>query len=148
MDLALQIENFISLAIQCHGQKRDVGGLLLLQHQYKQLQSIIDTLHSFIEELESLKDPVPRELAMRSSMTETLHFLLGLAADHANGEGDAETLEGITRDRGDIMTRFRDEIVEHDTSSNSNREALFVATGLFQRLVWQVREITAGQGRL
>lgn len=148
MDLALQIENFISRAIQSHRQNSDVGGLLLLQHQNGQLQSIIDTLHSFVEELESLKDLVPHELAMRISMTETLHFVLGLAADHANGEGDAETLERITRDRGDLMTRFRGEIVKHDTASNSNREALFVATGLFQRLVWLVREITAGQGSL
>lgn len=148
LDLAAQIESFISLAVKSHPQNADVGGLLLLQRYNGQLQSLIDTLHGYVDELEGLKDPAPHELAMQRSMTETLHFLLSLMADRANGEHDAETLERLTRDRGDIMTRFRGEIVKHDTVSNANRESLFVATGLFERMIWLVREISADQGGL
>jgi hypothetical protein len=85
---------------------------------------------------------------MRTSITETLHFLLGLLADYANNEGDAEMVERLTRDRGDIMTRFRGQIVQHDTASNANREALFISTGLFERMVWLVRELAADRGVL
>ena len=81
---------------------------------------------------------------MRESMTETLHLLLSLLADHANGEGDAEMLQRLTHGRGDVMTRFRNEIVRNETASNVNRESLFVATGLFERMVWLVRELSAG----
>lgn len=148
LELAQQIESFVSLAVTSHPQNADVGGLLLLQRYNGQLQSLIDALHAYVGELETLEDPAPHELAMRTSMTETLHFLLGLLAEHANGEGDAEMLERLTLDRGDIMTRFRGQIVQHDTASNANREALYVATGLFERMVWLVRELAADQGGL
>jgi len=146
LELAKQIEGFISLAVASHPQNADVGGLLILQRYNGQLQSLIEALHNYVEELTTLKDPAPHEVAMRSSMTETLHFLLGLLAEYANSEGDAEMVERLTRDRGDIMTRFRGQIVQHDTASNANREALYVATGLFERMVWLVRELATDQG--
>lgn len=148
LDLAQQIESFVSLAVTSHPDNTDVGGLLLLQRYNGQLQSLIDALHNYVEELEALMDPAPHEVAIRASMTETLHFLFGLLAEYANGEGDSETMERLTRDRGDIMTRFRGQIVQHDTASNANREALFVATGLFERMVWLVRELATDPGAL
>jgi phosphate:Na+ symporter len=148
LELAQQIESFVSLAVTSHPQNTDVGGLLLLQRYNGQLQSLIDALHNYVEELETLKDPVAHEIAIRTSMTETLHLLLCLLAEYASGDGDAETLERLTRDRGDIMTRFRVQIVQNDTASNANREALFVATGLFERMVWLIRELAADPGAL
>jgi phosphate:Na+ symporter len=145
LELAKQIESFISLAVTSHPQNADVGGFLLLQRHNSQLQSLIDALHNYVKELIDLVDPERHEIAMRSSMTETLHFLLGLLAEHANVQGDVEMLERLTRDRGDIMTRFRGQIIQHDTVSNANREALFVATGLFERMVWLIRELASDQ---
>ena len=146
LELAQQIEDFISLAVASHPRNTDVGGLLLLQRQNGELQSLITVLHNYVEELENLQDPVPHETAKREAMTETLHFLLGLLAEYANGEGDADALEKLTRDRGGVMTRLRGQIIEHETVSNANREALYVATGLFERIVWLVRELATNQG--
>jgi len=148
LELAQQIESFVSLAVASHPRNTDVGRLLLLQRQNGELQSLVNALHNYVEELENLKNPAPHETAKRVSMTETLHFLLGLLAEYANGEGDAETLEKLTRDRGGVMTRFRGQIIEHDTESNTNREALYVATGLFERIVWLIRELASDQGAL
>lgn len=148
LDLAQQIEGFISLAVTSHPRNTDVGNLLLLKRHNGEVQSLINALHSYVEELESLKTPAPHEIAKCVSMTETLHFLLGLLAEHANGDGDAETLERLTRDRGGVMTRFRGQIIQEDTVSNANREALFIATGLFERTVWLVRELSTGHGKL
>jgi phosphate:Na+ symporter len=146
LQLAQQIESFISLAVASHPRNTDVGGLLLLQRHNGELQSLINALHNYVGELQNLENPAPHETAKRVSMTETLHFLLGMLAEHANGEGDAETLERLTRDRGGVMTRFRGQIIEHETESNANREALYIATGLFERIVWLVRELAANQG--
>jgi hypothetical protein len=41
-----------------------------------------------------------------------------------------------------VMTRFRNEIAVNGAQSNANREALFVATGLFERMVWLVRQLS------
>jgi hypothetical protein len=47
-----------------------------------------------------------------------------------------------------VMTRFRGQIIEHHSESNTNREALYVATGLFERIVWLIRELATDQGTL
>jgi hypothetical protein len=76
-------------------------------------------------------------------MTESLHFLLSLVADQARGDdSEGEMLQRLTNDRSAVMTRFRNEIVVNGVQSNANREALFVATGLFERMVWLVRQLS------
>ena len=144
LGLAGDIANFISEAVDRHPQNGDVSVLLLLQRCNDHLMSLIDGIHSFVEELGAMKDQAPHERAMSQSMTETLHLLLSLATDQANGNADeAEMIQHLTRSRSEVMTRFRNEIVSQQTQSNANREALFVATGLFERMIWLVRQISA-----
>lgn len=147
--LTNEITAFISEAIRNHPQNSDVSGLLILQRYNDHILSLVETIHSFVEELSGMTDPADYELTMRDSMTETLHFLLSLAADHAQGDIDeADILVSLTRDRSEVMTRFRNEIALHDRPSNTNREALFVATGLFERVVWLLRQISSDLDRI
>lgn len=145
--LIAEIEIFISEAVNRHPQNIDFSGLLLLQRLNNHILPLIDALHGYVDELSGLKDPAPHELIMCGSMTESLHFLLGLVADQAKGEDvDADILKRLTSDRSTVMTRFRNEIAANDTKSNANREALFVATGLFERMVWLVRQLSTDLG--
>ncbi len=141
--LITEIENFISEAINRHPKNSDLSGLLLLQRSNNHILPLIDALHGYVRELSTLKKPEPHEQIMCGSMTESLHFLLGLVADQAKGEDiGGDMLKGLTSDRSTVMTRFRNEIVASGTQSNANREALFVATGLFERMVWLVRQLS------
>jgi phosphate:Na+ symporter len=146
--LTNEIAAFISEAIRNHPQNSDVSRLLILQRYNDHILSLVETIHTFVEELSGMKDPAVYELTMRDSMTETLHFLLSLAADQAQGDIDeADMLVSLTRDRSEVMTRFRNQIALHDTPSHTNREALFVATGLFERVVWLLRQISSDRDR-
>jgi len=137
------IETFVSEAVNRHPQNADFSGLLLLQRCNNHILPLIDALHAYVEELGALKDPAPQEQAMCGSMTESLHFLLSLVADQATGEDpEGDMLKRLTSDRSAVMTRFRNEIVVNGAQSNANREALFVATGLFERMVWLVRQLS------
>ena len=139
-----EIESFVSEAVNRHPQNSDFSGLLLLQRCNNHILPLIDALHGYVRELSALKDPAPHEQAMCSSMTESLHFLLTLVADQAKGDDpEAEMLKRLTADRSAVMTRFRNEIAVNGAQSNANREALFVATGLFERMVWLVRQLSA-----
>lgn len=143
VELASEIAAFISEAIRQHPQNSDVTGLLVLQRYNDHILSLVETIHVFVEELGTLRDPAPHELSMRESMTETLHFLLGLAADQAQGNtDDADMLVSLTRERSEVMTRYRNQIALQDTPSHANREALFVATGLFERVVWLLGQVS------
>ena len=145
--LASEISGFVSEAVARHPTGTDVTGLLLLQRCNEHIFSIIDALHGYVRELSSLTAATEREQALCEPMTETLHLLLGLATDQANGDlTDAATLDRLTADRSEVMTRFRRQIVGQDAESQSNRESLFVATGLFERLVWLVRQISTDFG--
>lgn len=145
--LADDISDFVSEAVARHPVGTEVSGLLLLQRCNEHIFSIIDALHGYVRELSSVQAFSDREQSMCSSMTEALHLLLGLAAEQANGEfSDSDTLERLTADRSDVMTRFRRQIVGAEADSNANRESLFVATGLFERLVWLVRQLAADFG--
>jgi phosphate:Na+ symporter len=137
------IETFVSEAVNRHPQNADFSGLLLLQRCNNHILPLIDALHAYVEELGALKDPAPQEQVMCGSMTESLHFLLSLVADQAAGEDpEGDMLKRLTNDRSAVMTRFRNEIVVNGAQSNANREALFVATGLFERMVWLVRQLS------
>ena len=81
---------------------------------------------------------------MCESMTETLHLLLGLVAEEAEGDASNHAvLERLTAGRSEVMTRFRQQIVAQDAASPANREPLFVATGLFERMVWLVGQLSS-----
>ena len=137
------IETFVSEAVTRHPQNADFSGLLLLQRCNNHILPLIDALHAYVEELGALTDPSPQEQTMCGSMTESLHFLLSLVADQAAGEDpEGDMLKRLTNDRSAVMTRFRNEIVVNGAQSNANREALFVATGLFERMVWLVRQLS------
>jgi DNA-binding ferritin-like protein len=126
-----------------HPQNADFRGLLLLQRSNNHILPLIDALHGYVDELNNLKTTALQERGMCASMTESLHFLLGLVADQAKGEDvERDMLKRLTADRSTVMTRFRNEIAVNSAQSNATREALFVATGLFERMVWLIRQLS------
>ena len=149
LGLAGDISDFVSEAVSRHPIGTEVTALLLQQRCNEHISSIIDALHGYVRELSSLTAMTGREQTMCESMTESLHLLLGLAADEAQGDmSNHAVLERLTADRSETMTRFRQQIVEHDEQSPANREPLFVATGLFERMVWLVRQLSVDLGEI
>ena len=142
--LAERISGFVSEAVERHPKDADVKGLLVLQRCNDHLGSIIEALHGYVAELGVLTSAAEHERTMSDLMTENLHFLLTLAGDQAAGEQEiGEMLKQLTEDRSEAMTRFRQQIVHRDMQSHTNREALFVATALFERMVWLIRQLSA-----
>lgn len=143
LGLAGEISDFVSEAVSRHPGGTEVTALLLLQRCNEHIGSIIDALHGYVRELSTLTAMTGREQAMCESMTESLHLLLGLVADEADGDmSNHAVLEKLTGDRSETMTRFRAQIVAQEEQSHANREPLFVATGLFERTVWLVRQLS------
>lgn len=141
--LIADIESFVSEAVNRHPQNAAFRGLLLLQRSNNHILPLIDALHGYVDELNNLKTVALQERGICDSMTESLHFLLTLVADQAKGEDvERDMLIRLTADRSTVMTRFRNEIVVNSAQSNATREALFVATGLFERMVWLIRQLS------
>lgn len=144
LGLAMDISAFVSEALTRHPTGSDVTGLLQLQSANAHLMPLIETLHSYVGEISAINALSTPEQAMCNSMTETLHLLLDLIAEQAMGdESNRDMVERMTAERGEVMTRFRQHIAVTETTSNSNRESLFVATGLFERTVWLARQLAS-----
>jgi phosphate:Na+ symporter len=149
LGLAGDISAFVSEAVSRHPIGAEVTALLLLQRCNEHVISIVDALHGYVRELSSVAAMTGREQSMCESMTESLHLLLSLVAEEAEGDmSNHAVLEQLTADRSETMTRFRQQIVAHEEQSHANREPLFVATGLFERTVWLVRQLSADLGEI
>ncbi len=73
---------------------------------------------------------------------ESLHLLLTMVAETSQtGDSvDRALLDELTSDRSDMMEGIRKQLLG-ETAAASLREALLVATMLFERAVWLTREL-------
>ncbi len=149
--LAQRVTSFVSEVVSRHPNNPDLGGLLLVQRCNSHIEPLLQALHDFVDELSALRGVTARESSTSEAMTESLHLLLTLAADQAGGESDlGEMLREMTSDRSEVMNRFRNEIAVQSAGSGANRESMFVAATLFERIVWLIGQVSndlAGIGR-
>lgn len=141
--LTERIAGFVSEALNRHPDSPDRAALLLLQRCNNQILPLQGALHDLVDELAGLGGGTAREGAIRSAMSESLHLLLTLLADHAAAEpGVGAMLREMTADRSEVMTRFRKEIVAQSPSGGKSPEALVIATTLFERIVWLIAQVS------
>jgi len=142
-ELAERITDFVSEAVSRHPDAPDTAGMLLVQRCNHQTRSLLHALHDLVDELGHLEGLSSREQSTCSAMTESIHLLLTLAADHASGDDSVGAiLRDMTSDRSEVMSRFRNELVAQTASSGSSRESMFVATTLFERIVWLIAQVS------
>ena len=144
VNLTQRVASFVSEVVNRHPNNPDLGGLLLVQRCNSHIEPLLNALHDFVDELGSLNQATARENATSGAMTESLHLLLILAADQAGGEADlGEMLREMTSDRSEVMNRFRNEIAVQSAGSGTNRESMFVAATLFERIVWLIGQVSS-----
>ena len=143
ISLTQRVAGFVSEVVNRHPNNPDLGGLLLVQRCNSHIEPLLLALHDFVDELGSLIQATPRESSTSAAMTESLHLLITLAADQAGGESDlGEMLREMTSDRSEVMNRFRSEIAVQSAGSSANRESMFVAATLFERIVWLIGQVS------
>jgi len=57
-------------------------------------------------------------------------------------QDNREFLVDLTADRGDLMEGIRQSLLL-DSTDRGSRQSLFVATSMFERLIWLVRQVLA-----
>src|SRR3546814_1415062 len=89
------------------------------------------------------------DLTARGRLTcdivEALHGLLSVLSDTVSAEDEAgrEILLGISGDRSELTDRLRRQFLDTGAALGAEQQrALFAVTGLYERLVWLVRNYT------
>ncbi|MEN3976816.1 Na/Pi symporter [Emcibacter sp. SYSU 3D8] len=104
------------------------------------LQSLQTCLHDFARHATGLS--VGSDHSLGTSLVESLHLLLTMVAEisQTGDSVDRALLDELTSDRSDMMDGIRKQLLG-EASTASVREAFLVATMLFERAVWLVREL-------
>ena len=143
LGLLARISGFISEAVSRHPHSSDIRGLLLLKGANDHCRSLADTIHQYVNEIGAHQREHSGEHDLSHAMTEALHLLLGLLAEQFDAKDtDADFLEALTHDRSDMMLQIRNSILQQPGGGNASREALVLATGLFERAVWIIRQLS------
>jgi phosphate:Na+ symporter len=104
------------------------------------LQSLQTCLNDFTRHAAGI--PRDGNLSLGANLVESLHLLLTMVAEtsQTGDSDDRALLNELTSDRSDMMDGIRKQLLG-EAAAASVREALLVATMLFERAVWLVREL-------
>jgi len=80
-------------------------------------------------------------VSLHSSLFESAHLIMIMLTDAAKDEEDKQLLLTLTSDKSQMMEDIRNKLLNDQSIEMKIRQSLLFSTGLFERLVWQVRQV-------
>ncbi|MEY3747062.1 MAG: hypothetical protein RL194_521 [Pseudomonadota bacterium] len=116
-----------------------VARIFALQGRNEAIISLQASLLSFVNTLISSHNV---QNSLSQSMVEALHLVLTVLQDTVTNEEDADMLMMLTSDRSALMEQIRSSLLGGEGEPDiAVRQSLFVSTGIFERVLWLVRQI-------
>lgn len=135
--LCRQIADYLADVAAQDDAQLPVATLFAARARNEAISALQESLHALVDTLEGL----PTE-GLAASMTESLHLVLELLAESlVDGVDNADILETLTSDRSELMEGIRRSLLSEAGEASSQRQALFVATSLFERALWLGRQM-------
>ena len=135
--LANEIKQFID-DLSHHELGKEMSSILELQSRNEAIISLLNSLYTFtstVSETENYK------AGLSGSIIESLHLILSLMEETSESDENIDMLIDLTSDKSQLMDTIRNSLLS-DTSSNvANRKSLFVSTRVFERIIWQLRQM-------
>ena len=136
MTLCKNIKNFSDEVITLNPQN-EMADLLKIQSKNESIESLLITLQNFVSTVNELNI---KQLTLSNSIVESLHMILTLLQESQSSSEDNEMLENLTSDKGSLMDKIRDQLLENKKLSSQEQKSLFLLTRIFERLIWQIRK--------
>ena len=136
MTLCKNIKNFSDEVITLNPQN-EMADLLKIQSKNESIESLLITLQNFVSTVNELNI---KQLTLSNSIVESLHMILTLLQESQSSSEDNEMLENLTSDKGALMDKIRDQLLENKKLSSQEQKSLFLLTRIFERLIWQIRK--------
>ena len=146
--VAASVAAFMGALAERYQGRESAAHLLRLQERLRgiaELGQTVRELDAWLLRIDAIEDP-NREasLGLKSRITESCHFLLGVLHDAAvsRDEQDIGILEMLAHDRSEVMDALRKGWLQQAASTGQPMlEALFAATSLVERFVWILRRL-------
>lgn len=137
LQLVHEIKQFID-EISQHELGKEMTDVLELQSHNEAIISLLGSLNSFISavsETENFKD------GLSGSIIESLHLILTLMEETVSSEESIDYLIELTSDKSQLMDNIRNSLLAESTTDIATRKSLFVSTRVFERILWQLRQM-------
>ena len=145
--LMAELAGFMTALAERH-QGTDIARLLRLQERLRGIEELGQTvreLDGWLLRIDATPDANREQsLGLKSRITESCHFLLGVLHDAAvsRDEEDMRILATLAYDRSEVMDALRKGWLQQAASTGQPMlEALFAATSLVERFVWILRRL-------
>jgi phosphate:Na+ symporter len=137
MLLANEIKHFID-EISQHELGKEMSAVLELQSHNEAIISLLGSLNSFsttVSETENFKD------GLSGSIIESLHLILTLMEETTSSHENVDFLLELTSDKSQLMDTIRNTLLAESGGNLATRKSLFVSTRVYERILWQIRQI-------
>jgi phosphate:Na+ symporter len=145
MALINEIKYFIDEVSQ-HELGKEMSAVLELQSHNEAILSLLASLHSFtttVSETENFKD------GLSGSIIESLHLILTLMEETTSSDENVDFLLELTSDKSQLMDTIRNTLLAESDGNLATRKSLFVSTRVYERILWQLRQIlNASAGKI
>ena len=144
MHLAREIKHFID-EISHQDLGDEMNYFLELQSRLESIISLMGSLNAFTAAVSTTKN---HQEGLSGSIVEGLHLVLELMGDSLSNLEDFDILMELTSDRGHLMDKIRDTLISDNSKNLAERKSLFVSTRIFERILWQIRQMLLSNLRL
>ena len=89
----------------------------------------------------TLSPIIKSNISLTTSLVEGLHLILMLLNETVFEDDSHEMLLELTSEKSQLMENIRKSLVADNSKSVSEKQSLLIATGIFERVLWLVRQI-------
>ena len=84
---------------------------------------------------------IKNDISLVNSLVEGLHLILMLLNECVQEDDDGSMLLELTSEKSQLMENIRKNLVSDTSRSVSEKQSLLIATGIFERVLWLVRQV-------
>jgi phosphate:Na+ symporter len=84
---------------------------------------------------------IKNDISLSSSLVEGLHLILMLLNECVQEVDEGNMLLELTSEKSQLMENIRKTLVSDTIRSVSEKQCLLIATGIFERVLWLVRQV-------
>jgi phosphate:Na+ symporter len=85
---------------------------------------------------------IKSNIGLTTSLVEGLHLILMMLNESVLEEDSHDMLLELTSEKSQLMENIRKSLVADNSKSVSEKQSLLIATGIFERVLWLVRQLT------
>ena len=140
--LAKEIKQFID-EISQHEVGKEMSDVLELQSHNEAIIALLNSLNSFtttVSETKNFND------GLSGSIIESLHLILTLMEETVINNDNVDFLMELTSDKSHLMDNIRNTLLSESSTDMTVRKSLFVSTRVFERILWQLRQMLNSSG--